>query len=170
MPSATLTIPGSARAHGTPSALSTSGGDSYSDILAERIRTYGTDEGSQVYEWAERTITIAAGAPGTTTTDLSTLISQNGTTLSGVAGKCVYLELLIVAGAEACVRKSAATPLEVASGVTDTIPLYGSTKLIDRLPNTAVRTVPAPAFDATHKSLTIESTAGATIKILVAVV
>jgi len=170
MANATLEIPGSAVAHSTPNPALSSGGDTYSDMLPARLRTYGTDEGTQVYEQAEVSINVAAGAPGTTTTDLMAAVGMNGTLLAGLVGKCVYLEIVMKTGSDLRVRLSAANPISVLSGTTDTNPVYGRVILVDRTPNPLVCTPSAPAFDATHKNLTLESTAGATAKVLISVV
>ena len=161
----------------TPVGAYTSSGSATWETLEERLRTYGTDEETQVYRLASQIVTVPAGAPGTLDRDLTTLVSPDGVALGvGVVGKCVYLEIEVVTAtaADVAVRRSAANALVIASGVVDAIPVgAGRVVLVDRVPNRlspGTRVCAAPDFDATHKMLQLESTAGATVMIRVAIV
>lgn len=170
MPQCQLELPAGARA--TMAATYADGGMDYAQLVDERILSYGAVEGEQIYDWCRSSVlTVPAGAPGTLNQDLMALLTPDGSTLVGLVGKLVYLEVLMVSGADLRIRRSAANALLLLSGVVDTIDVSsGHAVLVDRRPTTTLATPAAPLLDATHKMLQFESTAGATFRLLIAVI
>lgn len=170
-PTSSLKIPASALASQAKGAYA-SAGASVQQLLQERILTHGVVEGLHVQDWGYYLATVPAGAPGTLDVNLLTaLISPDGDGMQPVAGKLVYLELVRLAGTDTRIRKSAANAVALLSGVTDTIDMdHGHLVLVDVLPDLTTRLTSGLAFDATHKQLQIESTAGCQVAIFAAVV
>ncbi len=151
----------------------TSGGAA-KKLLEERLLTHGVVLGQHVQDAGYYEATVAAGAPGTTDVDLlSSLdpIGNPGGSVHAVVGTLVYLEVVRLTGADLRIRKSAANAVGLLSGVTDTLDVPGGhAVLLDCLPSSSTRTTSGLAFDATHKQLQLESTAGCTVAILAAVI
>jgi hypothetical protein len=133
----------------------------------ERTLQYGRILG-QVYRVATYDVVVAAGAPGSTTVDLSALIAQDGVALG--TGTVVFLETRRIAGSEHAIRKSAANPLAILSGTTDTFLGGGHQVLVDALQNGTLASDAGIAIAAASKNITLESTAGATVSILVGII
>jgi hypothetical protein len=170
MPSSSLQIPGGAIARQKANTAYAKGGGDYQQLIAERVLTYGTTLGEHVVDWAYDVVTVGAGAPGTLDVDLLALVTPDGDVIAPVVGTMVYLEVMQLTGAaDMKIRKSAANAVELLSGTTDTLDIPGghSTPL-DVLKNTTTKINAGLAFDATHKQLQFESTAGGQLAILVA--
>jgi hypothetical protein len=169
---ASLHLPGPAIGQDTPIF----GSDDITAKLPfdEQYLSYGVVPGLNVREVAITPAgsahVVAAGAPGTLTVDFSGLVSLNGTALSGIAGKIVYLYVLVLTGSDLRVRRSAANPIALLSGVTDTLDLQGCAELIRIRNNGALTNFTGIAFDATHKNLDFESTGGATFRLIAGVI
>lgn len=171
-PQTTLQIPATAKAvqaHGS----SASGGADVQQLLAERLLSHGVVVGQHVQDAGYYLATVPAGAPGTLDVNLLTACTPigGGAALQPVAGDLVYLEVVRLTGTDLRIRRSAANALALLSGVTDTLDVPGGhAVLLDVLPSTATRVTAGLDFDATHKQLQLESTAGCTVAILVACV
>jgi len=154
----------------TPSA----DGSAAKKLLGERLLTHGVVSGQHVQDAGYYLATVPSGAPGILDVNLLTAldpISNTGGAVQPVVGKLVYLEVVRVTGADLCVRRSAANAIALISGVTDTLDVPGGhAVLLDCLENTSLRAATGLAFDATHKQLQLESTAGCTVAILAAVI
>lgn len=171
-PASSLYSPGSARLtqlHGA----GTDSGSSARQLLAERVLTHGVVEGLHIQDWGYYVATIPAGAPGLVDVNLLTsLVSPDGDGVQPVAGKLVYLEVVQLTGtSDVAIRRSAANAILLLSGITDTLLMPDGHKLLlDVQPDSSVLTTAGLAFDATHKMLQFESTVGATVAIIAAVV
>lgn len=165
--SVTLSIPGDPVATLTPVA---GAGVIRSDGLNERVRTYGTSWPDQIRDYGEGDYTLIAATPQTI--DLSAINALNGSSLTSVAGKCVYLRILQLSGVDdVTVKKAAANPIDLWTGTTDEQRMNGGClPLVDVLPPTSVLVPSAPLFDATHKNIVVTSVTGARIRIKIGVV
>ena len=167
---ASLHIPEGARASGVTSSTLASGGNPYGQIQSQaRDLTYGSTPGANVYTWAKVRLTLVGGAPQTV--DFMAKPDFNGVNLAGLTGKLVYLEFVQVTGVSDVTAKNAvANSIDLLNATTDALKIYGRSIPIDLLPNSDLRTLTGPAFDATHKQLTFLSAAGAILDVLLAVV
>jgi len=137
------------------------------------VLTHGVVEGLHIQDWGYYVATIPAGAPGLVDVNLLTsLVSPDGDGVQPVAGKLVYLEVVQLTGtSDVAIRRSAANAILLLSGITDTLLMPDGHKLLlDVQPDSSVLTTAGLAFDATHKMLQFESTVGATVAIIAAVV
>ena len=163
-----LHIPAGATVYSTDSAGS--GNIPKSLDVPERLLTFGATTG-KVYDVGYAEITVAAGAPGSTDTDLAAVgKALDGSTLVGLAGKLVYMELRVMTGNDCQIKVSGANAIELASGTTDSINVYGRTVIVDTLNNEGYTAITSPLFDATHKMLKLTSTAGCTVRVIYAVI
>ena len=166
-----LSIPEGATATATP--IVGSGGSSYGRIVdSPRLLTYGSTSGRNVYKSCElKDQTVAPGAPGTTNLDLLAQTPLGGgATMIGVAGKLVYLAVVLKTGSDLRIRKAGGTALELLSGTTDTLTVCGDAVLVNVRESTDTLVSTGLAFDATHKNLQFESTAGCTFDLLYGVI
>lgn len=173
MPTCSLEIPASPIARMAANEALAGVGSVAKQLLEARILAYGAIPGVNVYDWAYDVITVAAGAPGTTTVDLTALITPDGSSLAALAGKLIYLEIVRLTGAAAdgAVRRSAANPVPLLSGATDTLTLRGGhAVLIDVLKTSTTLITDGYTFGAAAKNIDIESTVGGTFAILACVV
>jgi len=166
--SVSLRIPAGATANSTDSAGS---GNIPKDCgVPERLLTLGATYG-HVYDVGYAEITVAAGAPGSTDTDLAAAgKALDGSTLVGLAGKLVYMEIRVMTGNDCQMKVSGANAIEFASGTTDSLNIYGRVVLVDYLNNEAYTAMTPPTFDATHKMLKLTSTGGCTVRVIYAVI
>lgn len=137
--------------------------------VPEEILTWGATYG-HAYDVGYKEQVIPAGAPGSVDVDLLVGTGVDGGNLGGLAGKCVYLEIRVISGTDCQVKRSAANGVLLFSGNTDTMSIYGSATLIRHLENPGYTTFTPPLFDATHKLLTVQSTGGCTVRILLVVI
>lgn len=163
-----LRIPPSAQAVSNDPAGADSGSIIGDLQLPERYLPYGGVVGVSVRKVARFTMIIAAGAPGTTTKDLAAALDLEGNALT--AGTIVYMAARRVRGSDHCWRKSAANAVELISGTTDTMKGYGYQVLIDAAQNGVLATDAGEVLSASKKNITIESTLGATVEVIVGVV
>jgi len=170
----TLSIPASARLTATPGSTSNDGGSAWAQILeSARLLTTGTQVGLQIMKGTRISATVPAGAPGILVVDLLAQVPTGGgsATMAGTAAKLVYLEIVQKTGvADLAVRRAAANPLEIASGVTDAVAIRNRAILVDVRESSDVLVSDGLTFDATHKQIQLESTAGCQVEIEYAVV
>lgn len=138
--------------------------------IPDRVLTYGSTYG-HAYDVGYALITIAAGAPGSTDTDLAAVgRALDGSAVQGIAGKLVYLELRVKTGSDVQLKVSAANAITFATGTTDSFGISGRAVLVDYLNNEGYTSMTPLAFDATHKMLLLTSTGGATVEVIYAVI
>jgi hypothetical protein len=142
-----------------------------SSVSPTRIRTTGSDISDQITAWAEKTVVVPAGAPGTITVDLSAMKDLVMQLLVGVAGKIVRIDTEFLAGTLGDLRhrRSAANPVILMSAATDTFAIYGDVNLVNVKPSTALVISAAPTFSATAKNMDFESITGCTFILKVGV-
>lgn len=169
-PTTSLEINATAKA--TQATADGSSGVNVRKLLEARLLSHGVVVGQHVQDAGYYLATVGAGAPGTLDVDLiASLVRPSGGALEPVVGKLVYLEVVRITGADTQVRRSAANAVEILSGTTDALNVAGGRAvLFDALPSTSIRTTTGLDYDATHKQLQLESTAGCTVAILAAVV
>jgi hypothetical protein len=164
-----LSVPASARYTTTPGTTSNDGGSAYAQILeSTRLLGYGTQVGLQVLKGTRIVVNVPAGAPGTLTVDFLAQVPTGGgsATMVGTAGKLVYLEIVQKTGvADLAIRRAGANALEILSGTTDAMPVRNRQILVDVQESNDVRVSDGLTFDATHKQIQLESTAGCQVEI-----
>lgn len=171
-PTTTLSCPASATATQAHGSAASSGADARR-LLEDRLLTHGIVVGQHIQDAGYYEATVPAGAPGTLDVNLLTALKPigGGAAMVPVAGKLVYLEVVRLSGADLRIRRSGANAVALISGTTDTLDVPGAHAiLLDCLPQTSLRPTNGLDFDATHKQLQLESTAGCVVAILGAVV
>lgn len=172
MPTCSVSFPGSASFTMQANTDYAGAGAVTKQLLGERVLSYGVTAGEHIVDWAADVVTVPSGAPGSLTVDLRALVTPDGSTLTEVTGKLVYLELVQLTGAaDGALRRSAANPIAILSGTTDTLELdSGHVVLVDVLKSTATKVNDGFTFGASNKNIDLESTAGGQWAIIAAVI
>ena len=136
--------------------------------MGDRVRVCGSDINDQIMSYGFEDYTIAAGVPQTINT--ASIKALNGAALSATSGRVVYLAIRQRTGInDMLVRKSAANAIVIGSGTTETQPIHGQKVLVDVHPSSDLLVSGAPAWDATHRDLDIESVAGGIVRVMIGV-
>jgi len=130
----------------------------------EAVWVAGVTVGRSAYEAMDTTVTVLAGVP--LTVDLLSKTALGGGLFSALAGRLVYLELTQLSGiADLVLRRSAATPIAILSGVVDTFPILGSVQLVNVQPSTTVLVSDGLPLAAATKAFDLETATGAVVRI-----